>query len=123
MHEQVDFITINAVPQNEIQIVFSFYIRTAMASGEPLQFILSAALNRQKANTDRCEFPIYIPAVHVYHSEAHKKLLELLRSNAPWVPVECQNFKVYRYQNKENCQYFAHADNFKVADYSKITEV
>ncbi len=123
MHEQINFSTINAVPNADIQIIFSFYIRTAISSGEPVQFILSAALDRRKAESESCEFPVYIPAPSVFHSEAHKELLQLLRSGVPWVPVKCRNFQVYRYKSNDHYHYFAHADSFQVADYSKVTEV
>ncbi len=120
--ELVIFKTINAIPSENIQIVNSFHTKPDKNSGKPSRMILNIALNRTKANSVNCEFPVYIPAVGNYMQEQHLMMLDLFRSGVPWVPIECQNFRLYRQHNKEHSDYFAFADSFKVIDYSKITE-
>lgn len=121
---RIDFITINAIPSEHIQIVSSFFCRASIGSGEVYQMVLYVALDKIKAETDCCEFPVYIPAHGNFKQEQHKKLLEQFQSGSvPFVAVECKNFQLYRTEHNGTYSYFAHADSFKVVDYSKITEV
>jgi len=121
--KKIDFITINAIPKENIQIVSSFFCRASISNGEVYQMVLYVALDKIKAETDCCEFPVYIPAHGNFKQEQHKKLLEQFRSGScPFVPVECKNFQLYRTEHNGKYSYFAHADSFKVVDYSKITE-
>lgn len=121
--KKIDFITINAIPKENIQIVSSFFCRASIESGEVYQMVLYVALDKIKAETDCCEFPVYIPAQGNYRQEQHKKLLEQFRSGNPFVAVECKNFQLYRTHYNGQYNYSAHADSFRVVDYSKITEV
>jgi len=122
--KKIDFININVIPKENIQIVSSFFCRASIGSGEVYQMVLYVALDKIKAETDCCEFPVYIPAHGNFKQEQHKKLLEQFQSGSvPFVAVECKNFQLYRTDNNGTYSYFAHADSFKVVDYSKITEV
>lgn len=121
--KKIDFITINAIPKDDIQVVSSFLCRACIGSGEVYQMILYVALDKIKAETDCCEFPVYIPAQGNYRQEQHQKLLEQFRAGNSFVAVQCQNFQLYRTAHNGQYSYFAHADSFKVVDYSKITEV
>ncbi len=123
MKETVDFITVNAIPKGNLQIINSFHVRINQTTGIPCQMVLYAALNRKAAHSDCCEFPIYIPSRDTFHSDSHMEMLKLFRSGVPWVPVECYRFKIYRYLNNKHYRYFAYADNFKVISYDKILEV
>ena len=116
------FITINTIPKEHLQIVSSFFCRATISSGDVYQMVLSVVLDKTKAETDCCEFPVYIPAKGNYKQEQHQKLLEQFRDGNPFVAVECKNFRLYRTDNNGAYSYFAHADSFKVVDYSKILE-
>ena len=120
MQESVILLSINAIPSNSTLIVNSFWTRAKLNSKEPYQMILNVALNRKNAESDSCEFPVYIPAQNNYNSAEHLQMLELFKVGVPWVPVECRNLKLYRQLNKDHYDYFAFADTFKVVDYSQI---
>lgn len=123
MQESINFGTINAVPNPNIQVVSSFYTRVNQVTGEPYQMVLNVALDKNKAESDCCEFPVYIPAKLNYKKEEHLKMLELFRSGVPWVPVKCHVFTLYRQKIGDYYKYFAYANGFTVIDdYSKIVE-
>lgn len=122
--KKIDFSTINVIPNEHIQIVSSCFCRASISDGEVYQMVLYVALDKIKAETHCCEFPVYIPAHGNYKQEQHKKLLEQFRAGSvPFVAVECKNFQLYRTEHNGKYSYFAHADSFKVVDYSKIMEV
>lgn len=122
MKEQIHFKTINAVPNPNIQIVSSFHTEVNQATGEPYRMILNVALDKLKADSECCEFPVYIPAKPNYKSAEHMKMLELFRTGVPWVPVECHVFTVYRQKVGSYYKYFAYANCFTVVEYSKVVE-
>lgn len=120
MQELVQFEQVNAVNSANVQIVSTFSTRVNQTTGEPFQMVLRVAIDKIKAETDYCEFPVYLPARNNYKEQEHLKMLEIFRTGAPWVPVICDNFKLYRQKQENHYHYFAFADSFKVIDYSMI---
>lgn len=123
MYDAVDFGTVNPIPNPNVQVISSFHTRVNQFTGEPYMMVLNAAIDKEKANCDCCDFPIYVPAGRNYNSPEHLKMLELFQTGAPLVPVQCHNFILRHYIENGRYKYFAHADSFTVIDYDRIMEV
>lgn len=122
MKELINFALICPTPNPTIQIVNQFSVFPDQDTGAPANFTFNIALDRTKANSKFCEFPLYIPAHMNYHSPDHYKLLKTFRAGAPFVPIKCQNLRIYRDLQKNNYKYWGYADSFTVAEYSEIAE-
>ena len=120
MCSEYDFQNINPINSADIQIVSTFRTTVNQATGEPFQMVLNVSIDRFKANSSTCEIPVYVPAKDNYKAAEHMKMLDIFRAGAPWVPVKCDNFKIYRQKLQNSYHYFGFADSFKVVDYSEI---
>jgi len=120
MYCKFDFININQIDSPDIQIVSNFRTNVNQDTGEPFQMVLNVAIDRVKANSRICEIPVYVPAKDNYKAAEHIKMLNIFRGGAPWVPVRCENFILYRQKLEGSYHYFGFADSFTVVDYSEI---
>ena len=116
MYESIELIAINAIPSPDIMLVSSFRIKVNQTTEIPFQMVLNVALNRTKAHSETCDFPVYFPAQPNYNSDEHLKMLERFRSGAMLVPVKCQGFSLLRHKTGNSYEYFASADSFSVND-------
>ena len=112
--EQVDFLTINSVPSSTLQIISSFWVR-ANDVGEPIQFIMSCTLDREKAGCCSPEFPIYIPATSMNFKGIHHEILrqEFDYGRNPFAGIKCINFKWYKDIVNGEPRYYGYADDFE----------
>lgn len=122
MKEIANFQAINAVPNPRIQVVNSYHTTVDKVSKQPYLMVLNVALDKNKANSKCCEFPVYLPALSNYNKAEHKKMLALFQSGAPWVPVECKVFVLYREPDGDSFKYYGFANSFTVVDYEKVVE-
>ena len=118
----VQLISINAIPSETILVVSSFHI-SVNENGTPSKIVLNVALDREKAGTIACEFPVFLSADGNYKTVAHLEMLNLFRIGAPFVPVKCTDLKIFCSEAKEERKYFATAIKFEVVDYSEVEDI
>lgn len=119
----IDLIAINAIPSATILMVSSVFTTADQQSGEPKTMILNIALDRQKACTSGCEFPLYIPATGNYKTVPHIEMQNLFRINAPFVPIKCTDLVIYCKQKDNEKEYYATASKFEVVDYKNVEDI
>lgn len=121
MREQIDFGTINVIPGRDIQIIEGIHTCVNQETKEPSQIILTATINKHKADSEVLTMPIYLP-VSNYRSKEHTKMLTKFRSGEPFVAVLCENLKVFRHKDAKTNKwfYYAHATKFITVDYYLI---
>jgi hypothetical protein len=107
--------TINALPDSDILLVSTFYTQTD-AAGKPKKMVLNVALDAEKANSDGCEFRVYIPAKKNYDSVEHYKMLHTFREGADFVPIRCANLQIWKNSRQNQNYYIGFADSFVVVD-------
>lgn len=118
MREQVDFETINVIPGGDIQIIEAMHTFINQETKAPSQMILTAAIDRHKADSELLSMKIYLPASN-YKSNDHIKMLNKFRSGEPFVAVLCENLKVFRRKDIKTDKwfYYARATKFITIDY------
>lgn len=119
----VDLITINAIPSAKILMASSVFVSSDQQNGNPKTVIFNIALDRQKADTSGCEFPLYLPAEGNFRTVQYTVLLNQFRIGAPFVPIKCHDLKIYCKQKENEREYFATASKFEVAEYSEVEEI
>ena len=116
MIEAVEFYNtvLNPVRDKKAIAVSFLGFTVDQTTGKPIQMVLNVAIDSYVGQTDQKDFPIYIPARNVYHSEQHKELLRKFRNGDPFVFVVPQNIEVYK-NFYSNCNhYFGYATNFSI---------
>lgn len=118
MTEKVNFETINVIPAKSVQVIQAIHTSVNQETGEPSAIVLSASIDRNKANSNLLSMPIRLPASN-YRSKEHMKILELFKSGEPFVAVMCDDLTVYRKKKNSYRQYYyyAYATNFSVIDW------
>ena len=106
---------LNPISESNKIAVSSFTFTLKHGTTEPVQLVLNTCINKNLADTDKPDFPIYIRANNVYHSQQHHELLREFRTGQPFVMVEPKNLKVFRNYINDCYFYFGTADNFKVS--------
>lgn len=94
--------------------VSRFLFTVDQGTGLPIQMILNTAIDSYAGQTTEKDFPIYIPARNVYHSEQHKELLAMFKQGDPFVFVVPQNIEVYNNTYSNGNHYFGYATNFSI---------
>ena len=118
----VELIDINAIPSETILMVSSYHSSADM-EGNPSKMVLNIALDKEKAGTDNCEFPVFLNAEGNYKTVPHIEMLNLFRVGAPFVPVRCKDLQIFCSETDGNKKYFATATKFEVADYSELEDI
>jgi hypothetical protein len=115
MTEQIEFVSINAIPSESIQVISSFHISLDQTSGLPDFFVLDCALDDDKAHSGKVDFPIFIDAASIYKSYQHQLMLNTFKTGVPFVPVECEHFKCFRTKKEDgSLSYFGTASDFTI---------
>lgn len=118
----VELIKINAIPSATILMVSQFH-SSADETGKPSKMVLEIALDKEKACSDNCEFPVFLNAEGNYKSVAHLEMLNLFRKGAPFVPIKCKDLKIFCSETKGTKKYFGTASKFEVAKVSELEEI
>jgi hypothetical protein len=113
--KQIEYLEIAPIESAAVQFVSKYYTRTDK-EGNPYQMVLSLALDKEKAGTDFCEFPVYVPAHQNYHKSEHLKMLTLFNEGNPFVAVSLWGLKVYKTNSTRGIEYFGYADTFVVVE-------
>lgn len=120
MQELVYLLSINAIPSAILCLVSSFMTSVDQITGQPSKMVLDVAIDRDKALSDNCEMPVFLPADCNYHSDDHLKMLTALQSGEMFVPVEFHGLKIYRKKENGLYKYFGVADSFTVTSKDRI---
>lgn len=120
MTQQVYLLSINAIPSAILCLVSSFMTSADQITGQPSKMVLDVAIDMDKALSDNCEMPVFLPADYNYHSSEHIKMLSALQSGDMFVPVEFHGLKIFRKKENGLYKYWGSADSFTVTDKSRI---
>lgn len=112
--EEIQFLGSSLNPVDKGIVVSSFMFILKDGTTEPLQMLLNVCINKVVAETDRPEFPVYVPATQVYHTKQHYDLLAYFRAGNPFCAVIPKNLRVYRRHNEQGYCYCGSADDFLV---------
>ena len=118
----IELIEINAIPSTTILMVSSFHT-SADENGKPSKMVLNIAMNKEKAGTSNCEFPVFLGAEGNYKTVPHMEMLNLFRAGAPFVPVKCKDLQIFCSESNGEKKYFATASKFEVAEYSEVEDI
>ena len=116
MITRVDFFdtALNPARDKNCIAVSSFRFTVDQTTGKPIQLVLNIAIDSYTGQTTDKDFPVYIPAGNVFHTEQHKKLLDDFKSGAPFVFIVPIGLEVFsNFYNGCN-HYFGYANNFSI---------
>ena len=82
--------------------------------------VLDVAIDMDKALSNYCDFPVFLPAEPNFHSGDHLKMLNAFESGEMFVPVEFHGLKIYRKKENGLYKYFGVADTFTVTSKDRI---
>ena len=121
MTEKIDLLSINAVLSICIALCSSFAVTADQLTGLPSKIVLNIAMDVEKANSNSCEFPVFMSADENFHSSAHLEMLSQFQNGQPFVPVEFTNLSIYKSQGKDGYyRYFGTATTFEVTSKDRI---
>lgn len=112
--EEIQFLGSPLNPVDKGIVVSSFMFILKDDTTEPLQMLLSVCINKFVAGTDRPEFPVYVPAMQVFHTKQHYDMLACFRAGNPFCAVIPKNLRVYRRCDEYGTHYFGNAEDFEV---------
>jgi len=112
---------LNAILSCCICLCSSFAVTVDQITGLPCKMVLSIAMDVEKANSNSCEFPVFMSADENFHSSAHLEMLSQFQNGQPFVPVEFTNLSIYKSQGKDGYyRYFGTATTFEVTSKDRI---
>ena len=105
---------LNPAYDKECIAVSSFRFTVDQTTGKPIQLVLNIAIDSYAGQTTDKDFPVYIPARTVFHTEQHMELLNKFKNGEPFVFIVPLGLEVFsNFYN--NCNhYFGYANNFSI---------
>lgn len=117
-----NLIEINAIPSASIMMT-SYITVIPDQEGNPKTLVLYIAIDREKAGSDSCEFPLYVPAAGNYRAVPHMEMINLYRKGSPFVPVKATDLKIYYKETNNHREYFGTASSFTVVEFSEVEDI
>lgn len=116
--EKIEYLSIAPIETAAFQLVCSVVTISDPVTNNPQTMIFNVAMDRNKAQSDRVDFAVYVPAKGNYLEYDHHRMYQLFATeHQEFVAVNFVNFRIFRKGKKGNYTYRGYADSFRVIEH------